>query len=51
MDPEKNVPYCTLEYSGRKNIKKIYDYLYKDATIYCEEKYIKFNNINCAISA
>ena len=30
-------------------MKKLFDYIYKDAKIYCEEKYQKFNNIFCAI--
>ena len=40
---------CTMEYSGRKQMKKLFDYIYKDTKIYCEEKYQKFNNIFCAI--
>lgn len=32
-----------MEYSGRNNLRKIYDLMYKDATIYCNEKYNKFN--------
>ena len=39
----------TLEYSGRGNIKKLYDYMYKDATIYGERKFKKFNEILCAL--
>lgn len=39
---------CTMEYSGRNNLRKIYDLMYKDATIYCNEKYNKFNQIFCA---
>ena len=39
---------CTMEYSGRKNIKKLYEYMYKDATIYGERKFKKFNEIICA---
>jgi hypothetical protein len=35
----------SLSYSGRKQIKKIYDFLYKDATIYLNRKKIKFENI------
>lgn len=38
----------TMEYSGRGNIKKLYDYMYKNASIYCDEKYNKFNEIFCA---
>lgn len=40
---------CTMEYSGRNNLRKIYDLMYKDATIYCDEKYNKFNQIFCAL--
>ena len=40
---------CTMEYSGRGNIKKLYDYMYKDATIYGERKFKKFNEILCAL--
>ena len=40
---------CSMEYSGRKQMKKLFDYIYKDAEIYCEEKYKKFNDIFCAI--
>ena len=38
-----------MEYSGRGNIKKLYDYMYKDATIYGERKFKKFNEILCAL--
>lgn len=40
---------CTLEYSGRKNIHKFYDYMYKDATIFSIKKYNKFKEIICAL--
>lgn len=40
---------CTMEYSGRGNIKKLYDYMYKDASIYGERKFKKFNEILCAL--
>lgn len=43
----KNI--ATLEYSGRGNIKKLYDYMYKDATIFLERKFKKFNEILCAL--
>lgn len=39
---------CTMEYSGRSNIKKLYEYMYKNATIYGERKFKKFNEILCA---
>ena len=38
-----------MEYSGRGQIKRLYDYMYKDANIYCDEKYNKFNKIFCAL--
>ena len=41
---------CTMEYSGRGNIKKLYDFLYGNATIYGQRKYKKFNEILCANS-
>lgn len=42
---------CTMEYSGRKNLKKLYDFMYKD----CEDLYIprkkeKFEEIFCALN-
>ena len=40
---------CTMEYSGRGQMKTFYDYLYKDATIYSEIKKLKFENIFCAL--
>lgn len=39
---------CTMEYSGRGQLKTLYDYMYKDASIYCEEKFNKFNATFCA---
>jgi len=41
---------CTMEYSGKKQIEKFYNYLYKDATIYGNRKHQKFVNIICADS-
>lgn len=32
----------TLSYGGNIQVKRIFDYLYKDATIYLERKFIKF---------
>lgn len=46
----KDVPnIVTLEYSGRGNIKKFYDLIYKDATIFCRQKKEKFEEIFCAL--
>lgn len=41
---------CSMEYSGRNNIKRLYEYMYKDATIYSLRKYNKFNEIICAFN-
>lgn len=46
-----NKSVSTLEYCGRGNIKKLYDFMYKDATIYGERKFKKFNEILCALDA
>jgi len=35
----------SLLYSGRNNVKKIYDYLYKDATVFLERKKEVFEKI------
>lgn len=40
---------CTMEYSGRKQLKKFYDFIYKDATIYGNTKKLKFEEIFCAL--
>lgn len=45
---KENKKIATLEYSGRGNIKKLYDYMYKGATIFLERKFNKFNEILCA---
>lgn len=37
--------HCSMEYSGRKNMKKLYDYMYSSATIYGKRKKEKFENI------
>jgi len=41
---------CTMEYSGRVQIKKLYDYMYKDAIIFGNRKKTKFEDINCALT-
>ena len=38
-----------MEYSGRGQLKKLFDFMYKDATIYGSRKYNKFNEIFCAL--
>lgn len=40
-----NKSIATLEYSGRGNIRKFYDYIYNDATIFLDRKFKKFNEI------
>lgn len=40
---------CTMEYSGRKQMKKFFDYLYTDAKIYGKRKYNKFLETLCAL--
>lgn len=39
---------CTMEYSGRRQIKKFFDFIYKDSTIHMDRKYNKFLEILCA---
>ena len=46
---KENSRWCTMEYSGRGQIKNLYDFLYKDATIYGQRKYNKFQEIFCAL--
>lgn len=41
---------CTMEYSGRKNVEKLYNYMYDESQLYLEVKKTKFENIiNCAL--
>lgn len=39
---------CTMEYSGRGQARKFYEYIYNDASIYCETKKLMFEEIFCA---
>lgn len=39
---------CTMEYSGRKQMKKLYEYMYSNSPIWCKEKKLKFEKIFCA---
>ena len=39
-----------MEYSGKKQLEKFYNFLYKDSTIYGNRKKEKFENIICANS-
>jgi len=49
LNYSKNKDHPTLEYSGRQQAKKIYDVMYKNASIFLKRKEIKFKNIiNCA---
>ena len=45
----KSGTYCTMEYSGRKQMKKLFDFMYDNATIYGSRKYNKFQEIFCAL--
>lgn len=41
---------CMMEYSGRGNIKKLYDFMYKDCdNLYLKRKKEKFEEIICAL--
>ena len=40
---------CTMEYSGRGQLAKLYNYMYKYSPIWCDEKKLKFENIFCAL--
>lgn len=42
--------HCTMEYSGRKNLFKLYNYMYSSASIYGQRKKAKFEKILCALS-
>jgi len=42
---KNNTAISIMEYSGRGNIKKLYDFMYKDASIYLKRKYELFNEI------
>lgn len=47
----KNPLIGMLEYSGRKNLKKLYDFMYKDCqNLYLKRKKEKFEEIFCALS-
>lgn len=39
---------CSMEYCGRGNIRKLYEYMYKESTIYGSRKFQIFNEILCA---
>lgn len=39
---------CTMEYSGRGQVRKLYEYMYSDSPIWCHEKKLKFEEIFCA---
>ena len=40
---------CTMEYSGRGQLAKLYNFMYKYSPIWCNEKKLKFENIFCAL--
>lgn len=39
---------CTMEYSGRKQMRSLYEYMYSSSPIWCNEKKLKFEEIFCA---
>ena len=39
---------CTMEYSGRGQIRNLYEYMYSNSPIWCNEKKLKFEEIFCA---
>ncbi len=39
---------CTMEYSGRKQMRNLYEYMYSNSPIWCNEKKLKFEEIFCA---
>lgn len=39
---------CTMEYSGRKQMRSLYEYMYSNSPIWCNEKKLKFEEIFCA---
>lgn len=39
---------CTMEYSGRKQIRNLYEFMYNKSSIFCDEKRKKFEEIFCA---
>lgn len=39
---------CTMEYSGRGQIRNLYEYMYSKSPIWCNEKKLKFEEIFCA---
>ena len=51
-NPNNNVNehICSMEYCGRGNAKKFYDYMYKNSTIFSNDKKAKFD-IVCAFDA
>lgn len=39
---------CTMEYSGRTQMRNLYEYMYSNSPIWCDEKKLKFEEIFCA---
>lgn len=39
---------CTMEYSGRGQMRNLYEYMYSNSPIWCNEKRLKFEEIFCA---
>lgn len=40
---------CTMEYSGRTQMRNLFNYMYKNATIYGSRKFNKFQEVFCAL--
>ena len=40
---------CTMEYSGRKQMRNLYEFMYNKSLIFCDEKKKKFEEIFCAL--
>lgn len=40
---------CTMEYSGRVQLKRLFDFMYTDANIFGKRKFNKFKEIFCAL--
>lgn len=38
-----------MEYSGRKQLKNLYNFMYSNATVYGNRKKLKFEEIFCAL--
>jgi len=41
----KNIPVCALSYYKTREALRFLDYIYKDATIYLERKFLLYQNL------